>query len=224
MKKLLIICLSIFLSSCSSNKNDNTEQYQIDLTYETLDNFIVELKEIGSLHKLCEQNLNIIECRDAIGEWKPEKFARAKFDTTSCFDKCRLDSFGFYRNSLTGKDIPAVRTKDFDPSAPSRGFEATFFPVALKMFRYEGCAGCALTYQYPIKLDAMLGNKVFTLPILTRGGYYIPSTFREQLIKDPSQELKLRAKTTEGEFIMEISDKTVSEYLRMLGLLNYNQI
>ena len=123
---------------------------------------------------------------------------------------------------ISGKDIPAVRTKDFDATAPSRGFEATLFPVAVKIFRYEGCAGCALTYQYPTKLVAEHGKNTFNLPLLTRGGYYLPSTLRKSILKDPSKELQFRAKTTEGEFIMEISEKSISEYTKMLKLLEYD--
>ena len=191
--------------------------------YESLDNYLVELKTLGSLTALCgNDNYRIIECKKAIGEWKPEKFARAKLEVPACFDKCMLDSFGFYKDSQTGKEIPAVRTKDFDASAPSRGFEATFYPVAVKIFRYEGCAGCALTYQYPTKLDVEIGKESFSLPILTRGGYYLPSRFRSLISNDPSQKIRFRAKTTEGEFIMNISNKTVAEYVKMLELLNYN--
>ena len=171
---------------------------------------------------LCKKDLKILECHKAIGGWKPEKFERVKLEVPACFDQCMLDAFGFYRDSQSGKDIPAVRTKDFDASAPSRGFEATLFPVAIKIFRYEGCAGCALTYQYPTKLVAEHGKNTFNLPLLTRGGYYLPSTLRKSILKDPSKELQFRAKTTEGEFIMEISEKSISEYTKMLKLLEYD--
>ncbi len=191
-------------------------------TYETLDNFLLELKREKSLTSLCKKNLKILECKKAIGEWKPEKFERAKLEVPTCFDQCMLDAFGFYRNSQSGKEIPAVRTKDFDASAPSRGFEATLFPIAIKIFRYEGCAGCALTYQYPTKLVAEHGENTFELTILTRGGYYLPATLRRSILRDPSKELQFRAKTTEGEFIMEISAKAVSEYIKMLKLLKYD--
>ena len=197
-------------------------QSSTQLAYETLDNFLVELKKAKSLTSLCQTDLKILECQKAIGGWKPEKFERVKMEVPACFDQCMLDAFGFYRDSQSGKDIPAVRTKDFDASAPSRGFEATLYPVAIKIFRYEGCAGCALTYQYPTKLAAEHGKKTFDLPVLTRGGYYLPSTLRKAILRDPSQELQFRAKTTEGEFIMEISAKSISEYTKMLKLLKYD--
>jgi hypothetical protein len=224
--KLIFFFLFLVFSSLSvksselEDKSSFKESSQI--AYETLDNFLVELRRERSLTSLCKKDLKILECQKAIGGWKPEKFERVKLEVPSCFDQCMLDAFGFYRDSQSGKDIPAVRTKDFDASAPSRGFEATLFPVAVKIFRYEGCAGCALTYQYPTKLVAEHGKNTFNLPLLTRGGYYLPSTLRKSILKDPSKELQFRAKTTEGEFIMEISEKSISEYTKMLKLLEYD--
>ena len=224
---LLLIVFSLYGCTRESNigkspiqKKELNYNFE-DVMYESLDNYLVELKTIGSLSSLCKSDLKIIECKEAIGEWKPEKYARVKLEVPACFDKCMLDAFGFYKDSQTGKEIPAVRTKDFDGMAPSRGFEATFYPIAVKLFRYEGCAGCALTYQYPVKLSAEIGSQSFSLPILTRGGYYLPSEFRRLILKDPSQVLKFRAKTTEGEFVMNISEKSVSEYVKMLKMLNY---
>ena len=228
VKSIRLICFILFLffsnlrvkSSDLEDKSSIKESSKI--AYETLDNFLVELKRERSLTSLCKKDLKILECQKAIGGWKPEKFERVKLEVPACFDQCMLDAFGFYRDSRSGKDIPAVRTKDFDASAPSRGFEATLFPVAVKIFRYEGCAGCALTYQYPTKLVAEHGKNTFNLPLLTRGGYYLPSTLRKSILKDPSKELQFRAKTTEGEFIMEISEKSISEYKKMLELLEYD--
>ena len=226
--KSIGLFLSLFLvfSNCRVKSNELEDKPSLkessQAAYETLDNFLVELKKERSLTSLCKKDLKILECQKAIGSWKPEKFERVKLEVPACFDQCMLDAFGFYRDSQSGKDIPAVRTKDFDASAPSRGFEATLFPVAIKIFRYEGCAGCALTYQYPTKLVAEHGKKSFNLPLLTRGGYYLPSTLRKSILKDPSKALQFRAKTTEGEFIMEISEKSISEYTKMLKLLKYD--
>ena len=226
--KSLGLFLSLFLviSNCRVKSNELEDKPSLkessQAAYETLDNFLVELKKERSLTSFCKKDLKILECQKAIGSWKPEKFERVKLEVPACFDQCMLDAFGFYRDSQSGKDIPAVRTKDFDASAPSRGFEATLFPVAIKIFRYEGCAGCALTYQYPTKLVAEHGKKSFNLPLLTRGGYYLPSTLRKSILKDPSKALQFRAKTTEGEFIMEISEKSISEYTKMLKLLKYD--
>ena len=226
--KSLGLFLSLFLviSNCRVKSNELEDKPSLkessQAAYETLDNFLVELKKERSLTSLCKKDLKILECQKAIGSWKPEKFERVKLEVPACFDQCMLDAFGFYRDSQSGKDIPAVRTKDFDASAPSRGFEATLFPVAIKIFRYEGCAGCALTYQYPTKLVAEHGKNTFNLSLLTRGGYYLPSTLRKSILKDPSKALQFRAKTTEGEFIMEISEKSISEYTKMLKLLEYD--
>ena len=224
--RLIFLFLFLFFSSLSVKSSELEKKSYIkqspQIAYETLDNFLVELKRERSLTSLCKKDLKILECQKAIGGWKPEKFERVKLEVPACFDKCMLDAFGFYRDSQSGKDIPAVRTKDFDASAPSRGFEATLFPVAVKIFRYEGCAGCALTYQYPTKLVAEHGKNTFNLPLLTRGGYYLPSTLRKSILNDPSKELQFRAKTTEGEFIMEISEKSISEYTKMLKLLEYD--
>ena len=229
LKTLGLIFLSLVLGASnlivksSESKGIYPEiQGSSQFAYETLDNFLPELKREKSLTSLCKKNLRILECQKAIGEWKIEKFERAKLEVPACFDQCMLDAFGFYKDSQSGKEIPAVRTKDFDASAPSRGFEATLFPVAIKIFRYEGCAGCALTYQYPTKLVAEHGKNTFVLPLLTRGGYYLPATFRKSILRDPSKELQFRAKTTEGEFIMEISAKAISEYIKMLKLLKYD--
>ena len=228
VKSIRLFCFFLFLVFSSSivKSSELREKSSIkgssQIAYETLDNFLVELKRERSLTSLCKKDLKILECQKAIGGWKPEKFERVKLEVPACFDQCMLDAFGFYRDSQSGKDIPAVRTKDFDASAPSRGFEATLFPVAVKIFRYEGCAGCALTYQYPTKLVAEHGKNTFNLPLLARGGYYLPSTLRKAILKDPSKELQFRAKTIEGEFIMEISEKSISEYTKMLKLLEYD--
>lgn len=127
----------------------------------SLDYNIVALKEARSLQVLCAQNPQIKECRFAIGEWKPEEPERVKLEVPICFDQCMLDVFGFYKDPDTLREIPAVRTKDFDAAAPSRGFEAVFYPVALRLFRYEGCAGCALIYQYPTKALAEINGRAY---------------------------------------------------------------
>ena len=190
----------------------------------SLDFALVELKEAGSLSKLCELNKNIKECFYAVGEWKPAQLERAKMQAHSCFDRCGLDVFGFYKDPVNSREIPAVRTKDFDPSAPSRGFEAVFYPVALRLFRYEGCARCSLVYQYPTKVVARLGGQAYDLPILARGGYYIPSPLRRALVHNPAIPLTLDAVTTDGSFVMNISQKTITEYVKMLTLLKYNEV
>jgi hypothetical protein len=135
-----------------------------------------------------------------------------------------LDVFGFYKDSDTSREIPAVRTKDFDAAAPSRGFEAVFYPVALRLFRYEGCAGCALIYQYPTKVTAKINGQSFAMPIIARGGYYVPSGLRRAIISSPSSALSFDVTTSEGDYTMNISSKAVKEYAKMLRLLKYDQV
>jgi hypothetical protein len=189
-----------------------------------LDYRIVELKQARSLAALCLKEPQVKECRFAIGEWKPDELERVKLEVPACFDQCMLDVFGFYKDPETLREIPAVRTKDFDAAAPSRGFEVTFYPVALRLFRYEGCAGCALIYQYPTKVTARMGGQSFNLPILARGGYYVPSGLRRAITSSPASPLSFQATTSEGEFTVNISSNAVGEYAKMLRLLKYDQV
>ena len=139
----------------------------------TLDNYLPELKDARSLSNFCKNYVDIFECKRGIGEWKPRALESVKMNSLICFDKCPLDVFGFYRNSATGRDMPAVRTKDFDGSAPSRGHEITFYPVAVKIFRYEGCSGCELTYTYPTGVKANFNGIIFSL-ILSSSANTLP--------------------------------------------------
>lgn len=190
----------------------------------SLDQKVVELKAARSLAALCSQEPQIKECQFAIGEWKPVDLERAKMEAPTCFDQCMLDVFGFYKDPDTSREIPAVRTKDFDGAAPSRGFEVTFYPVALRLLRYEGCAGCALIYQYPTKVTARINGQSFDLPIIARGGYYVPSGLRRAILASPSSQLTFDARTTEGQFIVNISGKALKAYAEMLQLLKYDQV
>jgi hypothetical protein len=190
----------------------------------SLDYRISDLIEARSLAVLCNQDPQIKECQSAVGEWKPEELERVKLEAPACFDQCMLDVFGFYKDPETLREIPAVRTKDFDAAAPSRGFEITFYPVALRLVRYEGCAGCALIYQYPSKVTARIAGQSFNLPILSRGGYYVPSGLRRAIINSPTTPLSFQAATTEGEFTVNVSSKAVAEYAKMLRLLKYDQV
>ena len=190
----------------------------------SLDQKVVELKEARSLAALCSQEPQIKECLFAIGEWKPEELERAKMEAPTCFDQCMLDVFGFYKDPETSREIPAVRTKDFDGAAPSRGFEVTFYPVAIRLLRYEGCAGCALIYQYPTKVTAQINGQSFSLPIIARGGYYVPSGLRRAILAAPSSQLTFDARTTEGQYTVNISTKALKAYAEMLQLLKYDQV
>ena len=190
----------------------------------SLDQKVVELKEARSLAALCAQEPQIKECQFAIGEWKPVELERAKMEAPTCFDQCMLDVFGFYKDPETSREIPAVRTKDFDGAAPSRGFEVTFYPVAIRLLRYEGCAGCALIYQYPTKVTAQINGQSFGLPIIARGGYYVPSGLRRAILAAPSSQLTFDARTTEGQYTVNISTKALKAYAEMLQLLKYDQV
>lgn len=190
----------------------------------SLDRKVVELKEARSLAALCAQEPQIKECQFAIGEWKADELERAKMEAHTCFDQCMLDVFGFYKDPDTSREIPAVRTKDFDGAAPSRGFEITFYPVALRLLRYEGCAGCALIYQYPTKVTAKINGQSYELPVIARGGYYVPSGLRRAILASPSSPLTFDARTSEGQFKVNISKKALSAYAEMLRLLNYDKV
>ena len=190
----------------------------------SLDQKVVELKEARSLAALCAQEPQIKECQFAIGEWKPVELERAKMEAPTCFDQCMLDVFGFYKDPETSREIPAVRTKDFDGAAPSRGFEVTFYPVAIRLLRYEGCAGCALIYQYPTKVTARINGQSFVLPNIARGGFYVPSGLRRAILASSSSPLTFDARTTDGQFTVNISAKALSAYAEMLRLLNYDKV
>lgn len=190
----------------------------------SLDQRVVELKEARSLAALCQQEPQVKECQFAIGEWKPAELERVKLEAPACFDQCMLDVFGFYKDPDTSREIPAVRSKDFDGAAPSRGFEVTFYPVAMRLLRYEGCAGCALIYQYPTKVTARINGQSYNMPILARGGYYVPSGLRRAILASPSSALVLDVRTTEGQFKVNISAKALSAYAEMLRLLKYDQV
>ena len=164
------------------------------------------------------------ECQFAIGEWKAADLERVKLEAPACFDQCMLDVFGFYKDPDTSREIPAVRTKDFDGAAPSRGFEVTFYPIAMRLLRYEGCAGCALIYQYPTKVTAQINGQSYNMPILARGGYYVPSGLRRAILASPSSVLVLDARTTEGQFKFNISAKALNAYAEMLRLLQYDNV
>lgn len=190
----------------------------------SLDQKAVELKEARSLTALCAQEPQIKECQFAVGEWKPEELERAKMEAPTCFDQCMLDVFGFYKDPDTSREIPAVRTKDFDGAAPSRGFEVTFYPVAIRLLRYEGCAGCALIYQYPTKVTTRINGQSFALPVIARGGYYVPSGMRRAILASSTSPLTFDARTTEGQFTVNISVKALEAYKEMLQLLKYDQV
>jgi len=218
MKPWLLGGILLLLSSGKSPVDGQT------IRSVSLDQKVVELKEARSLAALCAKEPQIKECQLAIGEWKPAELERAKMEAPTCFDQCMLDAFGFYKDPESSREIPVVRTKDFDGSAPSRGFEVTFYPVAIRLVRYEGCAGCALIYQYPTKVTARINGQSFALPMVARGGYYIPSGMRRAILASPTSSLSFDAQTTEGKFQVNISTKAVKAYTEMLRLLNYDKV
>jgi len=94
----------------------------------------------------------------------------------------------------------------------------------MRLLRYEGCAGCALIYQYPTKVTAQINGQSYNMPILARGGYYVPSGLRRAILASPSSALVLDARTTEGQFKVNISAKALNAYAEMLRLLQYDKV
>lgn len=218
MRSLALVSLSMFLALSSGGVAIAVPQPR------SLDNYVGELKAARSLANLCQQIPSIKECKVVIGDWTPEALERAKMEAPICYDQCMLDVFGFYKDPETLREIPAVRTKDFDASAPSRGFEITFYPVALNLVSYEGCAGCSLIFQYPIKLIAKFGGNLYPLPMVSRGGFYIPSSLRQAILSGPALPLVFQATTSEGQFDVNISSKALAGYVKMLHTLRYDLV
>lgn len=218
MRSLALVSLSMFLALSSGGVAIAVPQRR------SLDNYVGELKAARSLANLCQQIPSIKECKVVIGDWTPEALERAKMEAPICYDQCMLDVFGFYKDPETLREIPAVRTKDFDASAPSRGFEITFYPVALNLVSYEGCAGCSLIFQYPIKLIAKFGGNLYPLPMVSRGGFYIPSSLRQAILSGPALPLVFQATTSEGQFDVNISSKALAGYVKMLHTLRYDLV
>ena len=218
MRSFALVFLSMFLALSSGGVAIAVPQPR------SLDNYVGELKAARSLTNLCQQIPSIKECKVVIGDWSPEALERAKMEVPICYDQCMLDVFGFYKDPETLREIPAVRTKDFDASAPSRGFEITFYPVALSLVSYEGCAGCSLIFQYPIKLIAKFGGNLYPLPMVSRGGFYIPSSLRQAILSGPALPLVFQATTSEGQFDVNISSKALAGYVKMLHTLRYDLV
>ena len=218
MRSFALVFLSMFLALSSGGVAIAVPQPR------SLDNYVGELKAARSLANLCQQIPSIKECKVVIGDWSPEALERAKMEVPICYDQCMLDVFGFYKDPETLREIPAVRTKDFDASAPSRGFEITFYPVALSLVSYEGCAGCSLIFQYPIKLIAKFGGNLYPLPMVSRGGFYIPSSLRQAILSGPALPLVFQATTSEGQFDVNISSKALAGYVKMLHTLRYDLV
>ena len=218
MRSFALVFLSMFLALSSGGVAIAVPQPR------SLDNYVGELKAARSLTNLCQQIPSIKECKVVIGDWSPEALERAKMEVPICYDQCMLDVFGFYKDPETLREIPAVRTKDFDASAPSRGFEITFYPVALSLVSYEGCAGCSLIFQYPIKLIAKFGGNLYPLPMVSMGGFYIPSSLRQAILSGPALPLVFQATTSEGQFDVNISSKALAGYVKMLHTLRYDLV
>lgn len=218
MRSFALVFLSMFLALSSGGVAIAVPQPR------SLDNYVGELKAARSLTNLCQQIPSIKECKVVIGDWTPEALERAKMEAPICYDQCMLDVFGFYKDPETLREIPAVRTKDFDASAPSRGFEITFYPVALSLVSYEGCAGCSLIFQYPIKLIAKFGGNLYPLPMVSRGGFYIPSSLRQAILSAQALPLVFQATTSEGQFDVNISSKALAGYVKMLHTLRYDLV
>ena len=223
--------MGLVLAGCFSASAQEDRKINIGGQGKSLDDYILDLKSEGSLEKFCEKFPGVNECIYGIGSWKSEEIERVKMSSLVCFDQCPLDEFGFYRNHASGVDIPAVRTKDFDGSAPSRGHMVTMYPIALKVIRYEGCAGCELTYTYPLRLVARFAGRSYQLPRISRSGFYVPSALRRQIALNPSLPFSLSSSTTKvykgaksgQEEVISFSKKAMASYSEMLSLLKFNR-
>jgi hypothetical protein len=73
-------------------------------------------------------------------------------------------------------------------------------------------------------VTAKINGQSFAMPIIARGGYYVPSGLRRAIISSPSSALSFDVTTSEGDYTMNISSKAVKEYAKMLRLLKYDQV
>ena len=192
---------------------------------QSLDDYIAEIKISGGLTKLCDKISTIDICKYAVGEWKPNELARVKALSPYCIETCGYDIFGFVRTSSNEREYPVVTTKDFDPSAPNRGTEASIYPVAVEIVKYDGCSGCPLIKSFPLKAALKTPGTTIAMPSLGRGTFYIPSEFRRRVlngsIKDGVVISYTLSRSSED---MRLSVAAIEEYAKMLRSLSYDRI
>ena len=192
---------------------------------QSLDDYVAEIKISGGLKNLCDKISTIDICKYAVGEWKPSELARVKALSPFCIETCGYDIFGFVRTSSNEREYPVVKTKDFDPSAPNRGTEASLYPVAIEIVKYEGCSGCPLIKSFPLKAELISPGTKIELPSLGRGTFYIPSEFRRRVlngsIKDGAAISYTLSRNSEE---MRLSAVAIEEYAKMIRYLSYDKI
>ena len=191
-----------------------------------LDDHYWEISKFGGLAGLCREKPQIQECALGIGDWKPALLEKVKASSPFCIEDCGLDSFGFVQRSSGGREFPVVVTKDFDPSKPSKGINFSLFPVAIEVYKYTGCTGCPHIKKFPTSAVAILGAQRINLPLLGRGVFYLPSSFRRYLLKSLVDDRKVGIEIGEDESkeIGSISGKAASEYAKMLKALSYHLV
>ena len=72
-------------------------------------------------------------------------------------------------------------------------------------------------------VTARINGQSYVLSTISRGGYCIPSGLTRTILASPLSPLTLDARTTEGQFTVNISAKALSSYTEMLQLLKYDQ-
>ena len=194
-------------------------------TADSLDRHYDEIKTYGGLTALCKAKAEIDECSIAIGEWKPALLEKVKAVSPFCIDTCKHDMFAFVQSSVGDREYPMVATKDFTPSAVSRGVEVNLFPVAVKLFHYRACNGCNHVQTFPAKLTAELSGSTLQMPMIGRGIFYIPSQFRRYVAANPSKAITLSLELPDGEKVSaRLSVKALQEYSKMLRALDYDKV
>ena len=192
---------------------------------QSLDSYAAEIKIYGGLSKLCSQLPGIDICKYAVGDWKPNELERVKALSPYCIESCGYDAFGFVRTSSNEREYPVVKTKDFDPSAPNRGTEASLYPVAIEIVKYEGCSGCPLIKSFPLKAEITSPGTKIELPSLGRGTFYIPSEFRRRVLNGSIKVGAIISYTlSRSSEDMRLSTAAIDEYAKMLRSLSYDKI
>jgi len=192
---------------------------------QSLDSYAAEIKIYGGLSKLCSQLPGIDVCRYAVGEWKPNELERVKALSPYCIESCGYDIFGFVRTSSNEREYPVVKTKDFEPSAPTRGTEASLYPVAIEIVKYEGCSGCPLIKSFPLKAEIKSPGAKIEMQSLGRGTFYIPSEFRRRALNGSIKDGVVISYTlSRNSEEMQLSAAAIEEYAKMLRSLSYDKI
>ena len=192
----------------------------------SLDDHYLEIRKFGGLAGLCREKPEIEECNYGIGDWKPELLEKVKASSPFCIEDCGLDYFGFVQKSGGDREFPVVVTKDFDPSKPSKGINFSLFPVAIEIYKYEGCAGCPHIKKFPTSAVAVIGSERVLLPLLGRGVFYLPSSFRRYALGglESARQIAVEIDARDSREIGYISSRAATEYAIMLKALNYHLI